>query len=260
MAFMRMRSPLFLIWPVIFVGQLLATSLLAWQLAASVNFAYPLGYQLLDLDHHIAEFAPLNRHKKGFEFAKPEDHWRLFGEICTAVQHDGKGLSDISYQLTNGAKTPFMHSAEITHLQDVSNLIHGFYTVGIVGAFLWCLGFAVAFKQKQAFPKTRNIVLGFCGGIFVFTSMILSIGATKVFYWFHTQAFPAGHQWFFYYEDSLMTTLMKAPDIFAFIALLLISLLIILWVGSAWGMNRLLVKNTTISKTNKLNKKHKKNK
>jgi hypothetical protein len=30
--------------------------------------------------------------------------------------------------------------------------------------------------------------------------------------------FPPGHAWFFYYEDSLMTTLMQAPHLFGFIA------------------------------------------
>ena len=30
----------------------------------------------------------------------------------------------------------------------------------------------------------------------------------------HEMVFPDDHQWFFYYQDSLMTTLMKAPDIF----------------------------------------------
>lgn len=57
-----MRLPSYLIWPLIFIGQLLAASLLAWHLLAQINFAYPTGYKLLDLDKHIAEFAPLNRH------------------------------------------------------------------------------------------------------------------------------------------------------------------------------------------------------
>jgi hypothetical protein len=44
----------------------------------------------------------------------------------------------------------------------------------------------------------------------------------------HTVVFPADHQWFFYYKDSLMASLMKAPDIFAAIAaqLLVVALLI----------------------------------
>ncbi|MET0356217.1 MAG: DUF1461 domain-containing protein [Cellvibrio sp.] len=238
-----MRLPSYLIWPLIFVGQLLATSLLAWHLLAQINFAYPTGYKLLDLDKHIAEFAPLNRHIHGFEFVQPKEHWKLFAQITDAVQHNGEGLADISFVLPNNTKMALMHSAEIIHLQDVSHLINKFYVAGGIGAMLWIVFFSIAYRQKLVFPKARNIVLGFCGGIFTITAIILSIGATKVFYWLHTKVFPEGHQWFFYYEDSLMTTLMKAPDIFAFIACLLLCLLIFLWALSTLGMARLLKNN-----------------
>jgi hypothetical protein len=47
---------------------------------------------------------------------------------------------------------------------------------------------------------------------------VLLIGPKTVFYTLHTWVFPAGHAWFFYYQDSLMTTLMQAPNLFAGIA------------------------------------------
>jgi hypothetical protein len=235
-----MRLPTYLIWPLVFIGQLLATSLLAWHLLAQFNFAYPTGYKLLDLDKHIAEFAPLNRHIQGFEFTRPEDHWNLFAQITDAVQHDGKGLESISFLLPDNKKIPLMHSAEIIHLQDVSHLINKFYIAGCVGIIIWVIFFLIAYRQRLAFPRPRNIVLGFCGGIFITTTAVLVIGATKVFYWLHTKVFPEGHQWFFYYEDSLMTTLMKAPDIFAFIAALLLVALIIIWGLTTFAMARAL--------------------
>ena len=241
------RLPAYFVWPLVFLGQLLATSLLAWHLLAQIDFAYPTGYKLLDMDKHIAEFAPLNRHIHGFQFTQPKDHWELFAQITDSVQHSGKGLAEISFSLPNNTKIPLMHTAEIIHLQDVSNLINKFYIAGSVGALLWIIFFWIAYCQTLAFPSTRNIVLGFCGGIFIVTSIILSVGATKVFYWFHTKVFPDGHQWFFYYEDSLMTTLMKAPDIFAFIASLLLITLIILWGLSTFGMARLL-RNNVVAK------------
>lgn len=251
-----------IVWPLVFIGQLLATSLLAWHLLAQINFAYPTGYKLLDMDKHIAEFAPLNRHVHGFQFTQPKDHWDLFTQITNAVQHNGKGLADISFMLPNNTKIALMHQAEITHLQDVSNLINKFYLAGTLGAVIWAFFLFVAYRQKLSFPSLRNIVFGFCCGIFLITTIILSVGATKVFYWFHTKVFPEGHQWFFYYEDSLMTTLMKAPDIFAFIASLLLIALIILWGLSTFGMARLLRNNMEVkpevSATN--NKKTKKKK
>lgn len=238
-----MRIPSLIIWPLIFIGQLLAASLLAWHLMAQINFAYPTGYKILDMDKHIAEFAPLNRHKHQFEFTTPQEHWQLFAQITASVQHNGKGLSEISYKLPDGSSTPLMHSAEIIHLKDVSNLINKFYITGCIGALVWAIFLFIAYRQKLKFPSLRNILLGFSSGIFVITTIILTIGATKVFYWFHTKVFPDGHQWFFYYEDSLMTTLMKAPDIFAFIALLLLSLLIVIWGLTTFGMARLLKSN-----------------
>jgi len=238
-----MRLSPYLVWPLIFIGQLLATSLLAWHLLAQVNFAYPAGYKLLDLDKHIAEFAPLNHYIHGFEFTQPKDHWKLFAQITDAVQHNGEGLADISFQLPNDTRIPLMHSAEITHLQDVSHLINKFYLAGYAGAFIWAIFLFIAYRQGFSFPSLRNILLGFFAAIFVITTIILTMGATNVFYWFHTKVFPEGHQWFFYYEDSLMTTLMKAPDIFAFIASLLLITLIIIWGLTTFGMAKLLVNN-----------------
>ena len=241
-----MRFLSYLIWPMIFIGQLLATCLFAWHLLAQIDFAYPTGYKLLNLDKHIAEFAPRNRHIHGFEFAQPKDHWELFAQITHAVQNHGEGLEDIHFTLPNNTKIPLMHNAEIIHLQDVSNLIHQFYLAGIVGSFIWIIFLAVAYRQKLAFPALRNIVFGFCGGIFLVTTLVLSLGATKVFYWLHTKVFPEGHQWFFYYEDSLMTTLMKAPDIFAFIAALLLITMMMFWGLSTFGMAKLFRTNIAV--------------
>lgn len=242
-----MRLPPYILWPCIFIGQLLAASLLAWHLLAQVSFAYPLGYKLLGLEEHIAEFAPINRHKQGFATTTPEDHWELFAQITHAVQHSGAGLEKISYPLPNGTREPLMHQAEVIHLQDVSNLIDKFYAVGIAGGVLWVVTFALAAHQRARFPSVRHILLGFFGGFFAITTLILGIGATKVFYWFHTRIFPDGHQWFFYYEDSLMTTLMKAPDIFAFIAVLLLTTLILFWALGTWGMLHLLKRHTAVA-------------
>jgi hypothetical protein len=238
-----MRVPSYLIWPLIFVGQLLATSLLAWHLLAQIAFAYPTGYKLLHLDKHIAEFAPINRHIHGFEFTQPKDHWDLFAQISHSVQNNGEGLEAIYFTLPNNTKIPLMHSAEIIHLQDVSHLINQFYIAGIVGLIIWMVCLALAYHQRLIFPSLRNIILGFCGGIFIITSSVLILGATNVFYWLHTKVFPEGHQWFFYYEDSLMTTLMKAPDIFAFIAVLLLVTLLIIWGITTFGMAQLLRNN-----------------
>jgi hypothetical protein len=236
---MTSRAHVFILWPLFFTCQLIALALVSWHLLAQCHFAYPLGYQLLDLDKNIAEFAPLNRYKDDFELTTPKDHWRLFGEISDAVQASGVGLRDISYPLKNGETTALMHDAEIIHLQDVANLIDRFYLTGSISLLLWIGLIAFIYQQKLKLPPIKNILLGFVVGFVVIAITVLALGPTAVFYWFHEQIFPNGHQWFFYYQDSLMTTLMKAPDIFAFIALLLLLLLASLWCAALYLINRL---------------------
>jgi hypothetical protein len=227
-------------WPLFFACQLIALALISWHLLAQFHFGYQTGYQLLNLDKHIADYAPLNRYKREFELTSTEEHWRLFGEISDAVQSSGKGLGNISYPLKNGTPTPLMHEAEIVHLQDVANLIDLFYITGLSCLIIWLGLIAFAYWKKFTPPATKHVLAGFLVAALLVTATIILIGPTAVFYWFHVQVFPDGHQWFFYYEESLMTTLMKAPDIFAFIALLLVLLLIALWCASVYGINCLL--------------------
>lgn len=236
----------FLFWPIFFTTQLIALALISWHLLAQFHFAYPLGYQLLNLDEHIAEYAPLNRFKDDFELVSPAEHWRLFGEISDAVQSSGRGLQAISYPLADGKTTGLMHEAEIIHLQDVANLIDVFYTTGIICLCIWFGLIALAYWQKYQLPSLKKILLGFLAGFSLVAIIVFAIGPTAVFYWLHVQIFPDGHQWFFYYQDSLMTTLMKAPDIFAFIAILLITLLIALWCACLYGI-KILLQRTAFS-------------
>ena len=66
-----------------------------------------------------------------------------------------------------------------------------------------------------------------------FTLSILSFsvfGFTDIFYYLHTVVFPNNHQWFFYYQESLMSSLMKAPDLFAAIGLSLSVIAVIIYV------------------------------
>ena len=55
-------------------------------------------------------------------------------------------------------------------------------------------------------------------------------GFTDIFYYLHTLVFPENHQWFFYYQESLMSSLMKAPDLFAGIGLSLVVIALIIYV------------------------------
>lgn len=230
----------FLLWPLLLLGHLLAVSLLAWHLLAQVNFAYPLGYTVLNVEQHIRHFGPLNRYKKEFEQTTKAEHLDLFAQITRAVQNHGEGLADIRYRLSNGTTTPLMREAEVIHLQDVANLIDVLYWAGLIGGLAWLCLLAYAYRQRIPFPALKKILLGFVSGLVLITLTILLIGPKAVFYWLHEQIFPDEHEWFFFYQDSLMTTLMKAPDLFGFIAVILVAVIMVLWGLSVWGMTRLL--------------------
>jgi hypothetical protein len=231
-----------LLWPLFFISQLISLALISWHLMAQIHFAYPLGYQLLDLESHIAHYAPLNRHKEDFEFTTKEDHWRLFGEISDSIQNRGKGLADIRYKLNNDNLTSLMHQDEIIHLQDVANLVDHFYQLGYVSLAIWIICWLFIGWKKFQPPSNKKVIIGFIGMILLTSLIVILIGAKDVFYWLHIQIFPADHKWFFYYQDSLMTTLMKAPDIFAFISILLIVELMLLWIAATYCLNKILAR------------------
>jgi hypothetical protein len=81
----------------------------------------------------------------------------------------------------------------------------------------------------MAMPSTKKLLISVLSLVAVSVVLILLMGAKKFFYWLHTAVFPDNHQWFFYYEESLMSTLMKAPDLFAPISIQLLMLGIGLW-------------------------------
>jgi len=226
----------FLLWPLLLTGHFLAISLLSWHLLAQINFAYPLGYQLLDIDQHIQLYAPENRYKSDFAQTTPVEHQQIFEQITQAVQHQGQGLAEISYRLPDGSYTRLRREPEVVHLQDVANLIDVVYWTGLLGALFWLLLFAYAFQKKLTLPALKKILSGFLSVLIILTLIVLLIGPTKVFYWLHEQVFPDEHEWFFFYQDSLMTTLMKAPDLFGFISVILAVVFMLLWTLTLWGM------------------------
>ncbi|MCJ8268710.1 MAG: DUF1461 domain-containing protein, partial [Psychrosphaera sp.] len=124
------------------------------------------------------------------------------------------------------------------HLEDVANLID-FMNPFAIAASLLGLVFAALFSRgKLPVPRFKQQLVGI--GVFVGLCALttLLIGPEKVFNAFHEWVFPAGHQWYFFYEDSLMSTLMKAPDLFGAIAVLLTVVALVVFVVLNWLVNR----------------------
>ncbi len=208
---------------------LLTTLWLAWHILTSANFGYELGYKLLHIDQHIQKYGPQNIYKKGFETTNAEQHTQLFNAILVSVNNEGRGLNNIFYQPHSGAQIQLLRAPEITHLEDVARLLSLFKWTAMMGTCCWILLLAYHYKRKRALPDLPSTLTGL--GMLLISSVSLTflIGPKTVFYWLHIHIFPPEHQWFFYYQESLMTTLMKAPDLFGFFAAIWGTLALILF-------------------------------
>ncbi len=197
---------------------------IAWQTLSGVNFGYSSLYDWLDIEQTVQEFAPKNQYKQNFELTVKADHIRLFQDIVTAINNHGNGLTEITYVDSKlNQNTPLLHNAEVVHLQDVANLIDSLsqVTAYLLFIFVILLTLIYRFGEWQFPPLLYS--LGGTLGICLFAVLVIIVaGAENLFYQWHVLVFPENHQWFFYYHESLMTTLMKAPDIFAYIAVFLV--------------------------------------
>lgn len=201
----------------------LAALFLAWHGLAQMNFLYPFWYEVIGIEEDIAIYGPENRYRHDFEVTTKAERIRLFSEMVNAIHHQGRGLETLVYHDPDGRSVAtLLTRPEIVHLQDVSRLIDRLNSVGW-GALLGVLVLmGLMLLQKLTMPSMRALLLTALSGVGLIVLSILLIGPVKVFYRLHTWVFPEGHPWFFYYQDSLMTTMMKAPDLFGYIALSLV--------------------------------------
>ena len=219
-------------WSLFTLLAFLSALWLAWQLLASVNFLYPWWYEFIGIDQTIATYGPRNHYRHQFEITTQAERLRLFAAIVAAIQQHGKGLDTLVYHAPDGRPiAPLLTPPEITHLQDVARLVDSLLKLGwgALSALPVLLGLLL--KQKLPMPSVTRLLLT-AAMVWVGTGgLVLLMGPVKVFYTLHTWIFPAGHVWFFYYEDSLMTMLMKAPVIFAYIAVSLAVLSLLFFTG-----------------------------
>ena len=212
----RYRSVL---WTILLLSALPASLLASWQLLVSTDFLYPLWYEVIGIDRTIAEYGPKNRYRDHFELTTREERTRLFAAIVAGIHDGGRGLETLTYHDTGGqAVAPLLRPAEITHLRDVARLVEWFYRLGLGATLIWLLALAQLWRLRLPPPPLKRYLAGLASVAAVLALGVIAVGPTRVFYTAHTLIFPAGHQWFFYYEESLMTMLMKAPDLFAAIA------------------------------------------
>ncbi|MBL7249876.1 DUF1461 domain-containing protein [Alloalcanivorax sp. C16-2] len=194
---------------------------ITWGLYAQMDYGYPFWYDALDIGPHIEEYAPLNRyHRRDFQYLDAATHQALFHDIRIAVHDGGRGLAALSYPDRQGRDIPLLRHAEVLHLQDVAQLIDLGRWALLVAALLWLP--LAWMRVARPPPGWRARALVAVTPLLAMVGWLLVAGPTAVFYRFHIWLFPAEHEWFFYWQDSLMSTLMKAPVLFGGIAVVLV--------------------------------------
>lgn len=221
-------------WSIYSLSGLVWAFFISWVLLASVQFAYPILHDVLDISQHTQKFGPQNRYRDDFELTNKAERERLFAAISVAIHENGKGLDTIVYhnQHTGEAINTLLHRAEILHLQDVAKLVNVLYWVSGGCLLLWLGMLALFSSGRLAIPTFKQQIISTLVVILISTILVFIIGPVKVFYAFHDWIFPANHKWFFYYQESLMTILMKAPFLFGYIAILLLALTIPIFTAS----------------------------
>tara|TARA_R110000737_G_scaffold61109_3_gene88107 strand:- start:1925 stop:2731 length:807 start_codon:yes stop_codon:yes gene_type:complete len=234
-----------LLWCVFAIALIIFSLGISWQANKSANFFYGFWYQTLEIHAVINKNVPKNSQgKRDFPVDDFELHQEKFADIVQAIHQQGMGLDDITYLGHHDIAQKLLTVSEVQHLQDVANLLSSMvkFWWGNLFFLLMLVVFYCRKKNQQTLPTSHQLIVASASKmptgkqkLIVLASFVLLVifmlwlwGFTPIFYYLHTVIFPADHQWFFYYNESLMATIMKAPDIFAAIAtqLVVVALLI----------------------------------
>jgi hypothetical protein len=238
------------IWAILAVASLWLSLFAAWQSLSAVDFAYRAIYDLADIADTINQYGPQNRYKRGFATTDRAEHLRLFGEIVRAINHDGEGLADIRYHDPEGRPIDrLMRQPEVQHLQDVARLLATLRAATWVCGFVFVIALFVAYRRGLQPPRALRVLAAVSAACAIVALGIVAYGPVDLFYRWHTLVFPEGHQWFFYYQDSLMTTLMRAPVIFGYIAVVLAVVALAFFAVIWWSLGKLCAARAAVGRT-----------
>ena len=230
------RAHLWLLLPAAAVASLW----LGWRGLATADFLYPAWYRVLDVHGHIQHYAPRNRYRDGFASTTPAERQRLFAAIVDAIHAGGRGLAELEYHDAAGRPLDrLLREPEVQHLEDVSRLVRVLAPAGWLAVAWTALHLALIRARRWSVPTMSRLLAASLASVTAGVALVLVIGPVPVFYALHEWIFPPDRPWFFYYQDSLLTTMMKAPDLFGAIAAEILAVALLLYTGILFAARRL---------------------
>ncbi|WP_018948477.1 DUF1461 domain-containing protein [Thioalkalivibrio sp. ALMg11] len=228
-------------WTGIVLTSSAAALFLAWKLLAAVGFAYPLWYDVLGIDETIANYGPQNDIRPGFERTGKDERVRLFAAMAQAIQDPDTAESELAALTYSapGAGTPekiFLTDPEIRHLVDVSRLVGWGERAGWISLALLAALMLWARAGRDPPPSLKRTGIGVVSAVGALMVCVWLIGPVRVFYALHDVLFPPENPWFFWYEESLMSMLMQAPNLFGPIAASWALLALVLLAAGFYGL------------------------
>ena len=210
---------------------------ISWHIFSQNNFLFGQLYEYNEIQEHVEKYAPQNRNRDNFDITTKTEHVRIFSEIVEAINNNGFGLDEIVYKTDDGKVIDkFLTEAEIEHLHDVSVLVKNanIANIFLMLAFFGLILFFWVYKviKGRYFWKPFSVLAAFFNMYFLLTILgaaIFAIGPQNIFYILHELFFANKGQWYFYFQESLMTTLMP-ETIFASIAVLLVTIALLIWI------------------------------
>jgi len=212
------------------ITSLLMCLTISWILLAAANFLYPVWHDVGGLGKGIDAYGPQNRYKPGFGDTTKAQRSDLFAQINVAVHNHGKGLERIQYSTPTSRGTQnLLRRDEVIHLRDVANLIDVLKVAALVNAVVWILLALYQYLVLRKFVSLYMQLLSLAAVLISSGAVLVAFGPVKVFHQLHIWIFPDEHKWFFFYRDSLMSTLMMAPTLFGWIAGALVGLTVFIY-------------------------------
>ena len=221
--------------------------MLSWRALSETNFFFSQIYEYNGIEEQIAKYGPQNRNRNDFETTTKSERAKIFEEIVRSVNNGGQGLEDMCYRDASGKIIDtFLTQPEIDHLNDVARLIT--HLSGILSYLAAILGFLVMvfwigkswknieiwrpYTVAKSFLSMLALLLVCCG-------MVLAVGPQRVFYALHEWIFAGMAPWHFYFQESLMTTMLTEP-LFGSISILLMVSAFAIWVLLSALINKIL--------------------